>query len=222
MTRYMVHACPAREWYVRGYLVPSMLEQGIHPSQITIWLDREQKGNLASFVESCRSLAGVPGGTWHLQDDVCICSDFAQRTKIDKTLVIAGFCYNGYEADDPPVTGAVMPCRLWHSCFQCVYIPNFLAAEFADWMRDTAPAVPEYAEMIATGKMDDTLFHCFLCDQHPTGVCLNLAPHLVEHVDYLVGGSQINQWRGHTSRGYYFEDDGAVDALLQKLARQRA
>ena len=29
MSSYIIHACPARMWYVNGYLIPSMREQGI-------------------------------------------------------------------------------------------------------------------------------------------------------------------------------------------------
>ncbi len=77
MPKYMIHACLARMWYVEEFLIPSMLEQGIEWESITIWNDAQRRGNLIACMDSFLSLAGSDGGTWHLQDDVIICRDFA-------------------------------------------------------------------------------------------------------------------------------------------------
>ena len=111
--RYMIHACPARMWYVKDFLIPSMMSQGIRGDDITVWNDSGGKGNLASCLESFASLKDTPGGTWHLQDDVMICRDFAARTKeLAGSSIICGFCYSGYEAGDPPVVEQLFPVRV--------------------------------------------------------------------------------------------------------------
>lgn len=218
----MIHACPARMWYVENFLVPSMIDQGIRRDEITIWNDSDGKGNLTSCLESFASLKDISGGTWHLQDDVMICHDFAKRTKaLAGDHIICGFCFSGYEEGDPPVTGWVFPVLMWNSCFLCVYIPNEIASNFVHWFYSEARARPEFAGWVESNKHDDTLFHEYCIEEQPNTLALNYAPHLVEHVDYLVGGSIINQWRGHTSRGYYFEDDDLTDELTEKVVKYR-
>ena len=51
MERYVIHACPDRMWYVDGFLLPSLLEQGICRDDILIWNDEERKGNLWAAME---------------------------------------------------------------------------------------------------------------------------------------------------------------------------
>lgn len=77
--KYMIHACPKRMWYVSDYLIPSMLAQGIDKGNIIVWNDIDGVGNLASCLASFASCQ-EEGETWHLQDDVVICHDFAERT----------------------------------------------------------------------------------------------------------------------------------------------
>ncbi len=217
--RYMIHACLARMWYVSKYLIPSMLEQGIDRDDIIVRCDYERKGNLISCMESFASCRDSPGGTWHLQDDVLICRDFAEQTKrLSGDNVVCAFCYSGYE-DGIPLTGWVHPVLMWNSTFPCVYIPNSLAAECSDWFYSEATADPLYANWVRSGKMDDNFFHAFCVTKHPNMMVLNYAPHLVEHVDYIIGGSTINQWRGHICRGYYFDDDALVEELTRKVVK---
>ena len=220
--RYMIHACLARMWYVKDFLIPSMMSQGIRGDDITVWNDSGGKGNLASCLESFASLKDTPGGTWHLQDDVMISRDFAARTKeLAGSSIICGFCYSGYEAGDPPVTGWVFPVLMWNSCFLCVYIPNETAANFVSWFYTEARARPEYSGWVESGKHDDTFFHQYCVEQRPNTLVFNHAPHLVEHVDYLIGGSVINKWRGHASRGCYFEDDDLTEELTRAVVKYK-
>lgn len=217
--KYMIHACPERMWYVEGLLKPSMIAQGIRAADITVWNDQERRGNLQSCLDSFGSLRGIPGGTWHLQDDVLVSRDFAEQTeRFGQDRVVCGFCYSGYE-QGTPITGQVFPALMWNSTFPCVYIPNGTAADFADWFCQEARGQPEYAAWISTGKMDDTFFHAYMVEKHPDEMVLNLAPHLVEHVDYIIGGSSINKWRGHICRGYYFDDEELVKELTEKVVK---
>lgn len=218
----MIHACPARMWYVEAFLVPSMARQGINRDDITIWNDADGKGNLQSCLESFASLDGIAGGTWHLQDDVMISRDFARRTQeMAGENIICGFCFSPYEEGDPPVTGWVFPVLMWNSCFPCVYIPNESASNFVSWYYAEARSRPEYAGWIKSRKHDDTFFHQYCVERQPNTLVLNHVPHLVEHVDFLIGGSMINKWRGHTSRGYYFEDDDLTDELTEAVVKYR-
>lgn len=215
--KIMIHACPDRMWYVTGFLVPSIIEQGIPPDDITIWNDTARNGNLVSCIESFRSCAGKPGGTWHLQDDVMICHDFAKRAKKNSgDHIVCGFCYSGYE-DGIPIHGYVYPVLMWRSSFPCIYIPNEIAAEFVEWFQNDARARPIFGAWVKSGKMDDNFFHAFCVERHPNDKVLNSAPHLVEHVDYIIGGSVINTWRPHIARGYWFEDDYLIKELCSKL-----
>ena len=214
---YIIHTYPGRLWYVENYLIPSMLAQGIERDQITVWSD-PGLGNLYSFMWCCAQSKGKKGGAWHLQDDVCICSDFAERTKQYNSGVVCGFCYNGYEDGEEPVTGPVFSVLMWNSSFPCIRIPHSVAAECADWFFSEGQYREDLHDLVRTGKKDDTIFHAFFTEKHRDDTVINLAPHLVEHVDYLIGGSSINQWRGHTTRGYYFEDDEAVEKLAIKLS----
>lgn len=218
---YMIHACPARMWYVDGFLIPSMLEQGILRDEIIVWCDTEGKGNLASCMESFAFCRDRPGGTWHLQDDVMISHDFAQRSReYAGDSIVCGFCYSGYEPGIP-ITGYVFPVLMWNSSFPCIFIPNKMAAECADWFYADARARPELAGWTESGKNDDNFFHAFCVEKYADAWVLNLAPHLVEHVDYIIGGSTINQWRDHTSRGYWFEDDYLTEQLKDRIQKVR-
>ena len=68
MSKYMIHTCPKRKWYVDEFLVPSMIEQGIDSQDITVYNDENEDGHLMAFMNSWKQLK--EGGTWHLQDDI--------------------------------------------------------------------------------------------------------------------------------------------------------
>lgn len=215
MPKYMIHACQARMWYVEEFLVPSMIEQGIPEKDITIWNDTERRGNLAACMEAFESCKGK-GGTWHLQDDVVICSDFAERTKKYDKGVVYGFC-NRWFKDDPALTGTVYAEDMWHS-FQCVRIPNEYAREAVEWIRSGAgDLIAETAILIKLNKGDDTCFREYFLQKHGTETVVNLAPNLVNHVDYMIGGPVTNQWRGYITGSDIWEDSSILYNLKQKL-----
>lgn len=218
----MIHACPERMWYVKQFLIPSMLKQGIKHSEIIVWNDRDHIGNLKSCLQSFASCGGMPGGTWHLQDDVLLSREFAEQTrKHSGERIVCGFCYVGYE-NGTPITGEVFPALMWNSSFPCIYIPNRIAEEFVRWYYFEALPDPDYSDWIQSGKMDDTFFCSFYTAKHPNNIVLNLAPHLVEHVDYIIGGSTINTWRGHTTRAYYFDDEELVEELTREVVKLKS
>lgn len=210
--KYMIHACPKRMWYVDNYLIPSMLDQGIDKGNIVVWNDIDGVGNLASCLASFASCQ-EEGETWHLQDDVVICHDFAERTASAPKGVVCGFCVGRYE--DAIVEGETYTKYMWQSSFQCIKIPNYLAVEFAEWIEREKHRLQDH---ISTGKRDDLLFRIFIMEEHFSMNVYNMSPHLVEHVDWLIGGSVINQCRGFLPRGLFWEDEEIIEDLKQKLA----
>ena len=45
----------------------------------------------------------------------------------------------------------------------------------------------------------------------------NVRPNLVEHVDWLIGGSYLQPWRGYLARAEYWDDEDLIDALHERL-----
>lgn len=221
--RILIHACPDRMWYVDGYLVPGLLAQGAAPKEIEIWNDADRLGNLAACMAAFAARTG-DGGTWHLQDDVLPCRDFVERCRQYDEGVVYGFCCRHF-TDDPDVRGRTYVEDAWHS-FQCVRIPDAYARECAAWMAAGEWRAVADAEMEILHKQnsgDDTFFRNFLLDRHPFDMVLNLAPNLVEHVDFLMGGSVVNKYRGFWARSDFWEDEELVaEFRAQMKARRKA
>jgi hypothetical protein len=216
--KVMIHACPKRMWYVTGFLVPSLIEQGIPGGDVQIWNDTERRGNQRSWFESCRSLAGVPGGTWHLQDDVLISADFRERCEAHDDGIVAGFCCESF-GPNVRLTG-VRPAVWLFNSFQCIRIPNRMAGEHARWYYGHARHRRELREWVLSGKRDDSFFHLWLEEEYPTEDVENLQPCLVEHVDWLIGGSVINSNREKPARAFYWDDEERVSALAAALGKE--
>lgn len=205
----MIHACPARMWYVERFLAPSLRVQGIEP---LIFCDTERRGNLGAFLASIRELHG--DGTWHIQDDVLICRDFAERAGANDAGFCSGFC-SSRNGDDPGLTGTVYPPDFWHG-FPCVRIPDDAARDFVKWIETGKHS--SWADIqIRRGQGDDFIFHEYLETVHGTETVRNIAPNLVEHVDWLIGGSTINEWREGIVRSDLWEDEALVEELKAKL-----
>ena len=216
MPRYMIHACPERMWYVEGFLVPSMLAQGIREGEILVRCDTERRGNLWACAERLREAGTMPGGTWHIQDDVLICRDFAERTREEDHGIAWGFACHNF-GDSPDYAGEVPAVFAWHS-FQCLRLPNELAAEWVVWLEREAPNTPTYEEKIRTGKCDDELLRFFLRDKHGDMRVRNLTPCLVEHVDWLIGGTVLNPHRRlKLNRAMFWEDEALVEELKEAV-----
>lgn len=214
----MIHTCMQREWYVKDYLVPSMLEQGINEDQIEIWLDTEYKGNLKSCLESFKACGERGSGRWHLQDDVCISSDFKQKTEEYNTGIVSGFMRRDWQTFTP--RSGIVPGLFMFNSFQCIRIPDLICKEFVEWFEDDARGRKEYWEKIARNKYDDWFFAEFIKEKHSGDLMVNLEPSIVDHIDFLLGGSVINKWRGHYARGDLWRDNEAFNKMKDKLARR--
>lgn len=211
-------------WYVNNYLVPSMLAQGIPESDINVWEDVTGLGNLESCIRCFETVGELDGGTWHLQDDVIICSDFKERTERYDDGIVAGFAssydsdvYKGIKEDVP--CGIVPVNQLWYS-FCCIRIPNSIAKECADWWHTVGMHDGELIRTCVNDKKnDDYMFRTFLFNYHKELSVRNLAPNLVDHIDYMLGGSIINKGRkGRIVSSLFWEEQDLLEDLSKKLA----
>ncbi len=217
---YMIHTCQDRLWYVNRFLIPSMLSQGISKSEIMTYNDENGDGNLKSCSKSFKLVSlNSDGDTWHLQDDVVISHDFKERTeRFDNhvpNFILSGMCMDIDEDASRP-TGVVSVENLWYS-FQCIRIPNKIAGEFSDWVEHDAMMNPDYRLWIRRNKYDDSLFKEFLIDKHNDIGAVNIYPNLVDHVDYIIGGSLVNKDFDADRRAKYFTDQYLVKDLEKSL-----
>ena len=215
----MIHTCNNRKWYVDQYLMPSLLLQGIDIDHIIIWLDKQNKGCLISCMQAFQSLP-YDGYVWHLQDDIVICHDFKEKTEkyANYAPIVCGYCY-WRNAACPD--GLNHPMYMWYS-FPCIKINNKLAKECSQWFFKKAINDPKYNTYISTGKFDDTIFREY-CRQHymENYIVYNLKPNLVDHIDYLIGGSIVNNDRkDKITYAAYFEQPERVEQLKNKLVKK--
>ena len=219
MTKYIVHACEQRRDYINDYLLPSMLEQGISSLAINVEYDDLNIGNLSKCMEIFSSLDNT-GGTWHIQDDVIICRNFKEITEQydDGFTVVCGFVWDkDVNADH---VGYVEPQFMW--TFPCIYIPNKLASGCADWFYSSASRNPKYKLWVMENRYDDYFFQEYLKTFYPDDKVLNLVPNLVDHVDYLLGGTLVDKWRKDPQvRSAYFDDLDLVEELEEKIRNER-
>lgn len=212
--RIMVHACPKRMWYVEGYLVPKLVEQGIPKKSIVVWNDEAGKGNLISCMEAFKWCGEHPvkGGTWHLQDDVIPAVDFVKRAKKIKDGVVCGICpknmRNARKNRGPEVRaqgGKALPADMWWS-FPCIRIPDDAAGGCAEWFWKLAVKNEAYKGRIASGMYDDWFFREYLRTQRPADPVTLMVPNLANHIAELLGGSTLTP--GTRWRAASFEDQG--------------
>ena len=214
----MIHACPNRMWYVDGFLLPALRAQGI--DSVTVWNDTQRGGNLKTCMAAFVSLSDT-GDTWHLQDDVLPARDFGARVRALEGVrgVICGYV-NEVAGPDGNLTGTQPTADMWYS-FPCIRIPNRWAKDCAAWTVAGGDRSTVANSLIAKGCGDDWFFREWAARAHPDETVLNLTPCLVEHVDYLLGGSTVNPWRGHLSPAAYWDDAELVEELAQRIKAKR-
>lgn len=218
MAKYLIHAVPKRMWYVDQYLLPSMLNQGILMENIEIYVDTKGEGNLKACMHAFESCQG-DGGTWHIQDDVCICKDFKTLTEALDFGLVCGFSSKLY--DGPGKIGAVPREKMWFS-FPCIRIPDLWARKCAEWAFNSIIGNPVYERYWKNGVNDDWMFRQYLKEFHKDVCAINLAPNLVDHVDYLIGGGTGKKPRKEPCRAQYWKDEDIVKELEVSInGRQR-
>lgn len=221
--KYMIHVCNDREWYVKDFLLPSLLEQGIEEDNIIVWHDYDSIGNLASWVASCKWIAEnlePYNSTWHLQDDVVIGSNFRDIAEKKYTGFANAFCNNQFDGERTNYIGEVSCNGMWFS-FQCILIPNRLMDGFVKWM-ESGEAKEQFPDYLNSGKCDDSLFREYVTRKMPNLTATNIFPCIVDHIDYLMGGTVINKQRKGKRQAYWRSEDldKAVAELEEKLAKR--
>lgn len=213
--RYMIHTMPKRLWYVEEFLLPSMIEQGINPDNIKVFNDTEKLGNLMACMKSFESVEG-DGGTWHIQDDVLLSRDFKQKTEQFNSGIVCGF--KSYYDNDKQ--GGVVELKdMWWS-FPCIRIPNDIARDCAQWTQNYIIGNPIYREWWERGQSDDKIFRQFVFDNYKKQRAINLDPNIVEHVDYLIGGTVTSSKRKvKLCRSECWNDEDLVKELTIKLRK---
>lgn len=215
--KFTIHAVSQRMWYVEDYLIPSMTAQGIERENITVWNDTEGRGNLFSFTESMKACGEMAEGVWHLQDDVIISRRFAELAGENDEGIVAGFCCRNF-GPSLQQYGVVPSSFLWYS-FQCIRIPADIAKRFADWFYNDAIHWTRLAPRVVERKNDDLFFREFILDQCRDMTVNNLVPNMVDHIDYLIGGTLINQQRLlQRNQAAFFADMDLVEELERKLS----
>lgn len=209
----MIHTYPKRLWYVENYLIPAMLKQGVNREDIAVHNDFIGEGNLKACMRAFLSVNDDDKGTWHLQDDVIICKDFKERTEMYDRGLVCGFSSALY--DGPGKVGPVSIYDMWFS-FPCIRIPNQYARECSEWITNYIIGNPVYRLYWMNGKNDDWAFREYLRSFHKTDPALNLAPNLVDHIDYLLGGGSGGV-RKQPCRSQYWKDEDLVKELEDKL-----
>lgn len=215
--KYMIHACIEREEYVTNILLPSLTKQGIKRNEIHIWYDTEKWGNLKSFVESSKWVAQTQdpkASIWHLQDDVLPSKQFREVAERGYVGFASGFCNELFDGERTNYIGVTTPNGMWFS-FQCILIPNAVMGRFADWYEnDCIPnnLLPEY---VSTGKCDDSIFREYVMAHEARLPAINLFPNIVDHIDFLIGGTVINKHRQGEKRQAYWRDEALDEALTE-------
>ena len=219
--KIMIHTCQKRRWYVNDYMIPALTAQGIPREDIFVWLDWSGAGNLLSCVDSFRACGLLPGGTWHLQDDVIISRRFAELAEANDEGVVCGFGSTDF-GPSMAETGKQPAIFMWNS-FQCIRIPNELAFEFASWFyTDAQYRDGDYQRYIVEKKYDDTFWRDFMLERHRDMTITNLTPNIVDHVDYIIGGSVINVGRQKLQyRSAFWEDEDLVEALAEEMKNRK-
>lgn len=216
--RIMIHAVPKRLEHVNTLRL-ILGAQGVHPEEILLYVDENMEGNLEATVKSYEYLDeriwDPEEQIWHLQDDVVICKDFAERIRIiQKDMprgIVCAFCS---EVDRGVRPGNVLPEHMWYS-FQCIRIPVGLSTGFAEWIRKGEHSVNRRRK-IAANKYDDSLFREYMQEKYPHYPVVNYSPNLVDHRDDMCGGSIVNPGREEQIRALYYTER-ASDAWVNRL-----
>lgn len=226
--KYMIHTCPNRKWYVDEFLVPSMLKQGIKEDDIYVYNDSNGDGNLVSWVLSCHvayEMWEETENVWHLQDDVVICSDFKEQAeKLEEmpTKIVCAFTTYYDDGRNPGLKGAKN--HMWYS-FPCIRIMNRVTKLFAEWCDLYVWRDPQFGFYVRAKKGDDFVFRVYIESYFPNEPVLNIVPNLVDHVDWILGGSTVNKTRarqGKEVRSIYWreEDEHLITELEQEVQKR--
>ena len=108
--------------------------------------------------------------------------------------------------------------KMWFS-FPCIYIPTKIIANYVEWFNQWVWHDPQYRMWVNKNKYDDTIFRIYMENYYPNEYVLNLKPNLVDHIDYLLGGSTINERKEDKKqvRALWFDDLDLVEELEKRI-----
>lgn len=209
---FIIHCVPKRKKWVDGYIIPELKK---HNQKYIIYEDTKGDGNLKSFTKSLDKVKNIPNGCWHIQDDIYFSSDFFERIKtLPKDMLIAGFT----SADWCHGREGIQFIQGGWLSFQCVYIPTKYVSGFRQFLKDY---YEDYKQMIDSGCCDDTLFQKYIKKKFPEDWCLNVKPNLVNHIDYLIGGTTIHKnFKPHLAL-YWDEDIKEMEREVKKIINEK-
>lgn len=234
----IVRACVERRDYVKKFLIPSLLEQGMPQDHVLIWQDTDRVGNLQAFLNMMtwiKDNMDRDTNIWLLQDDVIISSTFVKTICSRKVMkfkgIINGYCCQVWNEDNYEKTGERINLLKWFS-FPCERIPVSYIEKFLEWFELSVKRDDELGDQYRFwanhGKFDDSFWMDYLYQCHPIDKCWNYGTvvngvpqgGLVEHVDYLIGGSLINPRQGDVRRlNYYWNEPELVEKLKVELEK---
>lgn len=221
--KYIIHAVPKRIKYIKNHLIPDMEKQGIDLKDILIFNDSNKRGNLQAFLDSVDYIINYLSdekGIWHLQDDVIISDNFKEETEKANDNIINGFVSKNYNSRKLELIG-IQPIKNTWLSFPCVYIPNKYLIGFMNWInkvKDIDNSL-EYKKRYESNRHDDFFFYEYIRKNHKKDYVINLNPNIVDHIDYLIGGS-INKKRKEQVRGYYFKDLYKIENLEKEISKK--
>ena len=222
MAYYLIHCCNKRFWYVKDYLIPSMMLHGIPADNIFVYRDYNELGNLRAFLDSSnrnvlQCKAHDIQGVWHIQDDVIISEDFAKKTQLYDNGIVCGFTC-AYDKQPEEGFFQLYQHKMWFS-FPCIRIPTSILAEFVSWANGNLWQSKYFKGMVKRNKGDDMIFREWLYDNYPDMTHLNLAPNLVNHIDKYLGGSICNPQResDQDTMSIFWEDHGELQNVMKFL-----
>ena len=217
--KYIIHTCNKRIWYVEEFLIPSMKDQGLPEADILVHMDDNYRGCLFATLDSFLKCGRKQISAWHLQDDVVISRDFAEKTAKYDSGIVCGFWHR--HTNEPDLKAETTGEDMRYS-FPCIRIPWEVCRDFVEWFYGDASKRDEYQRWIGAKKFVDSFFRDYIRGKCPDIPVQNLIPSIVEHVDWLIGGSTINKWRSGICRADYWEDESIIEGLREQLAlRQR-
>ena len=166
--KYLIYTDAEHKWYVREYLIPHMVKQGILKRTIEIWT--------GSFIDRCKWIAETQEpeeSIWHLEWDIVIGDHFKEITDREYPGFVAGCCDKS-DGGKVNCIGNTSVKGLWMPT-ECVLIPNAVAIAYAD---------------------HDGAFKDFILEYNIPA--RNLMPNIVENIGQMIDKSMIQRsayWR---------------------------
>lgn len=219
--KYVIHTSPKRIDFVNKYQVPILIKYGINEKDIVVWNDTEFKGQLKAWLECAEEILktdSIYDGCWHLEDDVVPCKDFLNLTsQPPQNDIVQGFRCKEFDDHYDCIGKQPIDKILYGS--QCIWIPNVYLKSMLKMFEEEVLTGKRRKPLYDAGKFySDTLLKCAMNKYHKYTFVYNLENSLVDHIDYLIGGSSVGVIRSKKiCRAIKFDNQEEIDKLEQKL-----